>query len=244
MPDSSELPEKSPHNNTGSTPPDAESAPPDTGSTTLDESTISPEAGPPSPNTGVSSPLGHRLMFLLLTMLAFVLYAPTTLLPILRDYCNLLAEETHLTKTVASLERELEIQDQLTNAFKNDPLMNERLAVLDLHYHKPGEVVLPVLPVGYAKQPIDPPEEQHRAANSLHLPDHFPTWTLTVEHWANDQGLIKLFLDPTLRPIFLLMAAGLVIAAFVLFAPSSTTPNHLEAASSGQVRSKQQAVSL
>ncbi len=229
MPDASELPETDPRCSTGSNSTDTGSAPPD-------ESTISPEAGPPSPNIDVSSPLGHRLMFLLLTLLAFVLYAPTTLLPVLRDYCNLLAEEEHLTKTVAALEREIEIQDQLTTAFENDPLMNERLAVLDLHYHKPGEVVLPVLPVGYTKQPIEPPQDKHNAANSLQLPDHFPAWTLTAEHWANNRGLIKLFLDPTLRPIFLLMAAGLVIAAFVVFAPSSTSPNPLEAVSSEQSR--------
>ena len=183
-------------------------------------------------------------MFLLLATLAFVIYAPTTLLPVLRDHCNLVAEEALLTKTVAALEREIEHQEQLAAAFENDPLMNERLAILDLHYRKPGEVVLPVLPAGYAKPPPDPPQPRHDAAKSLQLPDHWPTWALDAEHWANHRGLIKLFLDPTLRPIFLLMSAGLVIAAFVLFAPSNASPNPREPASSEQSRARKQAVSL
>jgi len=183
-------------------------------------------------------------MFLLLTLLAFVIYAPTTLLPVLRDYCNLVAEEAQLTKTVAALEREIEHQEQLATAFENDPLMNERLAVLDLHYRKPGEVVLPVLPAGYAKPPTDPPQPRHAAANSLQLPDHWPTWALDAERWSNHRGLIKLFLDPTLRPIFLLMSAGLVIAAFVLFAPSNASPHSRVPASPEQGRVRQQAVSV
>ncbi|MCC7315072.1 MAG: hypothetical protein IT419_09635, partial [Planctomycetes bacterium] len=68
-------------------------------------------------------------MFLLLLGLSFVVFAPTVLLPILRDYCDLLAEETQLAADVAALEAEVARRDELMYAFKNDAVVNERLAV-------------------------------------------------------------------------------------------------------------------
>ena len=66
-----------------------------------------------------------------------------------------------------------------------------------------------------------PSAEQQTPATSdpLVLPKSWPDWAHTARGWANDYGLVGLFLDARLRPIFLLMSAGLIVAAFVLFAP-------------------------
>lgn len=159
-------------------------------------------------------------MFLLLVSLSFLVFAPTVLLPILRDYCDLLVEEDQLNKDVRSLENEVSRRDELLYAFKNDAVVNERLAVLDLHYKRPNEVVLPVL--GEASILPAPNQEPAQAATSrsaLRLPSDWPSWAINAESWADRRGLIALFLDPSLRPVFLLMSCGLTIAAFVLFAP-------------------------
>jgi hypothetical protein len=157
-------------------------------------------------------------MFVVLMLLAFALYAPATLLPVLRGHCALLAEEARLTKTVAQLEEEIRRRDELAKAFAQDAVINERLAVLDLRYTKPDEEVLPVLPSD--SLPAAPPSPQTPPARSaLGLPDDWPPWSLAAEKWANGYGLIDLFLDPYLRVVAYLMSAGLVIAAFVVFAP-------------------------
>jgi hypothetical protein len=165
-----------------------------------------------------SSPLGHRLMFVLLLLLAFVLYAPTTLLPLLKEHCELLAEEVRLKKVLVQLDQEIQHRDELAKAFAQDNVINERLAMLDLHYTKPDEEVLPVLPPDFAPPGVPEPEAPP-TRSALGLPDDWPPWAIKAEVWANDRGLIGLFLDSGLRPVFYLMAAGLVIAAFVLFAP-------------------------
>lgn len=178
----------------------------------------SPQSRPLDPTP--TSPLGHRLMFLLLLGLSFFVFAPTVLLPILRDYCDLLAEETQLAADVADLEAEVARRDELMYAFQNDAVVNERLAVLDLHYKRPNEVILPVLGDGsFLPQQAENPAYAQASRTALHLPAHWPDWALRVESWADSKGLISLFLDPSLRPVFLLMSCGLTIAAFVLFAP-------------------------
>lgn len=165
-----------------------------------------------------SSPLGHRLMFVLLMLLAFGLYLPTTLLPILLEHCELLAEERRLTQVVARLEEELKHRDEMAQAFAQDSVINERLAVLDLHYTNPSEEVVPVLPPDFSASHVSAVE--HSPSRSrLGLPDDWPPWSLRAEQWAEDKGLIDLFLDSSIRPILYMMSAGLAVAAFVVFSP-------------------------
>jgi hypothetical protein len=159
-------------------------------------------------------------MFLGLICAAFGLFAPTVLMPILHEYCELLAEETRLAGRVAELDREIRRRGELANAFAHDTLINERLAMLDLGYRRPNEVVLPVLPGNYAAA-ASRAYEPVTAPGRLSLPGHWPQWAREVEHWADQKGLIGLFLDSSLRPVFLLMSGGLVVAAFVLFAPTT-----------------------
>lgn len=176
-----------------------------------------PHPGPIDHGSG-DSPTGHRIMFVVLASLAFGMFAPTILLPILSEHGKLLAEEARLTQHTAGLRREIARQEALLEAFASDLTINERLAVLDLNYQNPNEEVLPVLPKGFAAmlpKPAGPPVRQ----SALLIPAHWPATIRAMERWTNDRGLIDLFLNPTLRPAFLLMSGGLIVAAFVLFAP-------------------------
>lgn len=164
------------------------------------------------------SPLGHRIMFALLALLAFALFAPTVVLPMIREYGAVRAEEAVLVHRCAALQDEIDHRARLIEAFAADPAVNEKLAMLDLQYRKPGEEILPVLPRVY--EPAPPPKYVPPPARSeLLTPDDWPDWAIRAELWAQQRQLIELFLDDDLRPIFLLMSAGLLIAAFALFAP-------------------------
>lgn len=180
-----------------------------------DEGSLHPD---PTGHDPGDSPMGHRIMFVVLASLAFGMFAPTILLPILREHGQLLAEEARLTQRTADLRREVVRQDALLEAFAFDLTINERLAVLDLNYQNPNEEVLPVLPKGFAAaspKPVALPAQR----SVLLIPPNWPATIRAMGRWTNDQGLIDLFLNPTLRPAFLLMSGGLIIAAFVLFAP-------------------------
>jgi hypothetical protein len=165
-----------------------------------------------------ASPMGHRLLFVALTVLAFLLFSPSVVFPLLQQYGKTLEEEARLIRLNDEFEREVERRENLLDAFANDVTINERLAVLDLRYENPEEEILTVLPE-------TPSTADSSAAAStpfqseLRIPATWPRRIRSAEAWAQHYGLIDLFLDPTLQLVFLFMSGGLIIAAFVLFAP-------------------------
>lgn len=185
----------------------------------------------PNENTtaraSASSPLGHRVMFLCLAVIAFVIFAPTVLFPILREHGKLVAEEAKLQQHVARLEKEVRRRAELRVSFEEDVVVNERLAILDLRYTRPDEVVLPVLPSGDSPATLSLSSEPSSRSKLL-LPDDWPSWATKAETWANRHGLISPFLDRTLRSVMLLMSGGLLVSAFILFAPRVRRPRLAE----------------
>ncbi|MFO0972859.1 MAG: hypothetical protein U1A27_05385 [Phycisphaerae bacterium] len=163
-----------------------------------------------------SSPWGQRIVFFLLLILASVLYAPAVLLPVLRDHARVLAEEQALQHDVTALEEQVQRAERLAEAFRTDPAVNERLAQLELRYERPGERVVTILP----DEPGAAAAHPASAAESESLvPADWPDWARTAETAAARWGLVRLFLAPATRGVLLLMSAGLLIAAFVLFPP-------------------------
>lgn len=165
------------------------------------------------------SPMEHRVMFVLFVLLSFALFAPVVMLPIVRDHCELLVEEGKLRERNALLQHELDRRIALRDAFENDAVVNERLAMLDLHYRKPGEDVLTILPNHFQADPVVVESTTPTFQSVLRIPADWPEPVRKTEAWAQQYGLIDLFLNPDVRPAFLLMAGGLLVAAFVLFAP-------------------------
>ena len=76
-------------------------------------------------------------MFLVLALLAFCLFAPTVLCPLLRQYGELLAEETRLVQAVGHLEDDLEHR-AAPSAGGRAP--TSRLNVLAIHLVPPGRI--------------------------------------------------------------------------------------------------------
>jgi hypothetical protein len=179
---------------------------------------------PPAPTDFPRSPAGHRFMFVVLAVLSFALFAPAVLLPRIRSYGELLVEEQRLKQCVAELNDEARRRAELEEAFSHDAIVNERLAVLDLGYRKPNEEVFTVISDESISASQVPPMEVRSTRSALLIPDDWPAWVLKAERWAQQRGIIDLFLDESLRPIFLLMSGGLLVAAFVLFAPRIRRP--------------------
>ncbi len=164
------------------------------------------------------SPTGHRLLFVAFTLLAFCLFAPTVMFPLVQQYGKTLEEESRLIGLNQEFERKVERREHHLDAFANDVTIIERLAILDLRYENPDEEILTVMPI--APAPTETSADTASAFQSeLRTPATWPRRVRSAEAWAEQQGLIDLFLDPGLQPVFLLMSCGLIIAAFVLFAP-------------------------
>ncbi len=159
-------------------------------------------------------------MFVVLVGLAFAAYAPAALMPVLEDYARTWRERERLGEYVRRLEEAVEQQERLAAAFRSDPAVNERLAQLDLRYQHPGEEVVPLLPATNPASADGPgwsalgPDADDRL-----VPPHGPPWVLWLEAAARERGLLRLMRDPSIRTVLLLMAAGLMIAAFVLYPP-------------------------
>ncbi len=163
------------------------------------------------------SPMGHRLLFVAFASVAFFLFAPSIVLPLVRQYGKTLEEESRLSRLNDELERDVERRENLLDDFANDLTINERLAVLDLRYENPQEQILTVMP----ETPATPDafDASTQFQSELRIPTTWPRRVRNAEAWAQRRGLIDLFLDPTMQPVFLFMSGGLIIAAFVLFAP-------------------------
>jgi hypothetical protein len=165
------------------------------------------------------SPMEHRVMFVVFALLSFAMFAPVVMLPIIREHCELLVEEARLLERTATLQTELSRRVVMLDAFENDAVVNERLAMLDLHYRKPGEAVLTILPNQFHAEGAAVASTEPVFQSVLKIPSDWPAPVRRAEAWAQRYGLIDLFLNPDVRPAFLLMSGGLLIAAFVLFAP-------------------------
>ena len=170
---------------------------------------------PPVPR----SPFGHRLMFMLLALLSFAVYAPTVVLPIIREHCELLAEEARIDREVQGLRKEVARGEEMLDAFKHDSEVIERLAQIDLNYQRPNEETLSVTPTRTFPAPDPATAGLDEPTGTLLLPHDWPEWALAAQRWGDDRGITRLFIDARLRVVLLLMAGGLLVAAFVLFAP-------------------------
>lgn len=172
-------------------------------------------ASPPMPR----SPFGHRVMFLLLALLSFAVYAPTVVLPIIREHCELLAEEARINQEVEGLRKEVARGEEMLDAFKHDTEVIERLAQIDLNYQRPNEETLSVTPTRTFPAPDPATAGLDEPTGTLLLPHDWPAWALTAQRWGDDHGVTRLFIDARLRVVLLMMSGGLLVAAFVLFAP-------------------------
>lgn len=167
-------------------------------------------------STRPTTTVGQRLLFLLFVSVGFVLFAAVTLLPMVDQYARLQDEERALATLVERLEVKNESLHQLAADIMDVPEKTEWLARYELGYQRPGETIIPVQPAGIMREMA--PRSRGEEPKAL-VPHSWPLWAHTAETWADQRGILSHLLDKELQGIWLLIAGGLVVAAFVLFAP-------------------------
>jgi hypothetical protein len=165
------------------------------------------------------APGGHAVMFWVLVGMAVLVFAPCVLVPIWMQTEELMQAEREAQAGLAQLQARVSDQQRLIDGLRNDPLVNERVARRDLRFQHAAEEIVPV---GAAARSYDAPMPSPSAEEAVRVESGgFPSAVESIRRWLPDLPWVELFGRPPNRTMFLLMAAGLVVTAFVLFGSSS-----------------------
>jgi len=164
----------------------------------------------------------HLVMFWLLVGMAAMVFAPCVIIPIWSDTEELVRQEYDAAIILAQLQARLDQQDRLIRALTSDPLVNERIARQELRFGRRDEELLPGASTGGSLLGDDwaayiPPEMNNLPVTEV------PEFAQTARKWLPNLPWVELFGKPPNRTIFLLMAGGLLVAAFVLFGHNEQT---------------------
>jgi len=165
-------------------------------------------------------PGGHAVMFWVLVGMAVLVFAPCVLVPIWMQTEELIRAEREAQAVLHRLEMRIGEQKRLMDGLRNDPSVNERVARRDLRFQHAAEELVPVSEAAPARI-----VSARDSAVQETLENGDATLVVTVQavrRWLPDLPWVELFGRPPNRTIFLLMAAALVVTAFVLF--GSTAP--------------------
>lgn len=168
--------------------------------------------------TAVASP-AHSIMFWVLTSLALAIFTPCVLVPIWVEGEHLRTYERSLTSSVATLEAESAQDQAQIQALLTDPLVNERMVRRELNQRPAGEQVIRWSPDELAAVRIHLPEQKAEPAPLEN--DALSTRVALIARWLPNWPWQELFAQTPQRPILLMMAGGLLLAAFLLYGVNS-----------------------
>jgi hypothetical protein len=176
-----------------------------------------------------TSAAAHPIMFWVLTGLALAIFVPCTLVPVFLEGEQLCAYARTLEDQIGLLESRYERNHANAEALASDPLVNERIARRELNYRPEGERT-----IRWSAQ--DLASVRAVIPDSVALPVHpsamvapMPTragWVGSLHAWLPAWPYRDLFASEPQRTILLLMAGGLLLAAFLLYDPSPRSPTH------------------
>ena len=161
----------------------------------------------------------HPIMFWVLTGLALLIFAPCVLVPLWFEKEQMRAYENSLAAVVADLEQQSARGKARTQALMTDPQVNERIIRRELNVHPRSEQVIQWSPDELAaavpdlQVPTTQPAAAAREENSARC-------VAVLARWLPDWPYQDLFAKSPQRPLLLAMAGGLLLAAFMLYAPT------------------------
>jgi hypothetical protein len=167
----------------------------------------------------------HPVLFWLLTGLSLAVFAPCVLMPIWRDLQHTQAYEHELAQVIAYLEQQIERNEAHMQALRTDPLVNERYARRDLNQRVEGERLIPFDAESlssveiYLRGPLVPMADDLSTVKTERS-----VWLDEAEVWLPAWVYSDAFRTSPQREILLIMSAGLLIAAFVLFPARPRAP--------------------
>lgn len=159
------------------------------------------------------SPVSHVVCFWVLLSAGASLFAASVLSPMWQERQAVLAAETLAQQRLDGLHAEWEQTQVIMRALEKDPAINRHDALRELNYHVPGHEVVPTQPerLDEATRASSAKPRTIRVLWRWELP---PSW-YSFDAWVDYVSTSKV------RRAFLLAAAVLVSAAFILFAPPS-----------------------
>jgi cell division protein FtsB len=159
----------------------------------------------------------HVVMFWLLIAMAAIVFAPCILVPIWLETENLVRTEAEVAARTARLKAHVDEQVRTLKAMTSDPLVNERIARRDLRFRRAGEEVEPI----QNQAPGARPEVETILASLPDDQESFlpepPAVVTVTRRWLPDLPWVELFGHSPNRTIFMVMAGGMLVAAFVLY---------------------------
>jgi cell division protein FtsB len=170
--------------------------------------------GPSHPDPDPAAPSDERAgsaMFWVLIALAAAAFAPCVILPAWRDYQSVARVEQQVRADVQRAAGELERQRRRADALRRDPAVIARVAQRELGYSKPGHVS-----VNLGLTP--PPDAAILSPVSLDPIEPPPILAGLVRRLPS-LNYDAVFCDGPTRAIIMVLAGGLVMAAFVLYPP-------------------------
>ncbi len=176
-------------------------------------------------NGGTVSPAAsaaHPIMFWVLTGLALLIFAPCVLVPLWVEKEQMRAHERALEALVADLEAQVARDQARAQALMTDPQVNERVIRRELNVRPPGERVIQWSPDELAS--VSPDLAVPTTQPAKVIPEENSSRCVAVlARWLPDWPYEDLFARSPQRPLLLAMAGGLLLAAFLLYAPASAS---------------------
>ncbi len=173
----------------------------------------------PQPDAGVAR-AAHPIMFGVLTGLALLVFAPCVLVPLWLEGEQLREHEAVLAATIARLESQSARNKVRADALRDDPLVIERVVRRDLNFRSDSEQIVQ-WPMGelVAAKPHLPPNSAYAVSVEVSPPSPLGEWMASLGRWLPAWPWRELFASSPNRELLLLMAGGLLLAAFFLYTP-------------------------
>jgi hypothetical protein len=164
----------------------------------------------------VEVPASHAVMFWFLLLLAFSVFAPCVLLPAWMRYGEIARQEQVMTARVGAMKSAQEQQMRTIQALRTDPAVNERVALRELRYRRPGEAMVAVEGNGGKEETLQAvePIKVEVAVKSPEPPEPIARLSRHVADWP----LQAVFCESPNREVSLTMSIGLMVVAFWLYA--------------------------
>jgi hypothetical protein len=160
----------------------------------------------------------HCIMFWVLTMLAMAVFAPCVLAPIYAETEQILETERQLERWMADKTAEVKRNDERIKAIKADPQVNERIIRRELNYRFEGEQLIQWSSAELAAMHVDLSLLEN-PQDPLPPVNPYPAWVLKLGEWLPAWPWRKLFVESPNRELLVIMAAGLLATAFLLYGP-------------------------
>jgi len=189
----------------------------------IDHEVTSTGRATPTASGSSAGSAAHPIMFWVLTVLALLIFAPSVLVPLWLEKEQLGEYERSLAGAVAQIESQVARSQARSQALLTDPQVNERIIRRELNVQPQGERVIRWSPDELAAArpeivvPASQPSAREREENSSRC-------VAVLSQWLPDWPYRDLFARSPQRPLLMAMAGGLLLAAFMLYAPSPIPP--------------------